>query len=100
MFETFVVSELVKLFVHTGERLRLYFWRDSHGVEIDVLMDLGARRVPIEIKAGVTVARDAFRGLETYQKLRGAIGGGVLVYAGDERYERRGHEVRPWFTCS
>ena len=100
LFETFVVSELFKLFLHAGERPRLYFWRDSHGVEVDVLLDLGTRRVPIEVKAGMTVAGDAFRGLEAYQKLRGTTGEGVLVYAGGERYQRRGHDVRPWFTCS
>lgn len=117
IFETFVVTELQKLFVHNGERPRLFFWRDSHGVEVDVLIDLGRSVVPVEIKAGATVAGDAFRGLENYLRLRAASGraplrrapsrqsvsgsdGGVLVYGGDERYQRRGHDVRPWWACT
>ena len=55
--------------MHHGERAPLYFWRDSNGREVDVLLDLGASRVPVEAKAGVTVAADAFRGLENYQRL-------------------------------
>lgn len=121
IFETFVVTELIKLFTHNGEKPRLFFWRDSHGVEVDVLMDLGTQLVPIEIKAGATVAADAFRGLEAYLKLAagaaragnpaadqadGAVTepseatGGVIVYGGDERYVRRGHDLRPWWALS
>jgi uncharacterized protein len=104
LFETFVVAELTKLFAHSGERPRLFFWRDSHGTEVDVLIDLGRERVAVEIKSGVTVAVDAFRGLEAYQQLRRASGGdsigSVLVYGGDEWYERRGSDVRPWWACT
>ena len=114
VFETFVVSELVKLFFHHGERAPLYFWRDSNGREVDVLLDMGVSRVPVEATAGETVAADAFRGLETYEKLAAAaaqrmIAEGrlgyttprsVLVYGGDEWYERRGHDVRPWWACT
>jgi predicted AAA+ superfamily ATPase len=120
VFETFVVTELIKLFTHSGERPRLYFWRDSHGTEVDVLLDIGTHQVPIEIKAGATVASDAFRGLEAYLRLvRDAARagdpelarhrddssppdatGGVLVYGGDEWYTRRGHDVRPWWAVT
>ncbi len=104
LFETFVVAELTKLFVHRGERPRLFFWRDSHGTEVDVLIDLGREHVAVEVKSGLTVAADAFRGLEAYQRLRHASGGesagSVLVYGGDEWYERRGHDVRPWWACT
>ena len=104
LVETFVVAELTKLFAHSGERARLFFWRDSHGTEVDVLIDLGRERVAVEVKSGLTVAADAFRGLETYQRLRRTSGGEsigtVLVYGGDEWYERRGSDVRPWWACT
>ena len=114
VFETFVVSELINLFLHYGERPPLYFWRDSNGREVDVLLDLGTSRVPVEARAGMTVAADAFRGLETYERLaadaaeRAAAGGrpgyvtrrSILIHGGDEWYERRGHDVRPWWACT
>jgi len=114
VFETFVVSELVKLFLHHGERPPLYFWRDSNGREVDVVLDLGTSRVLVEAKAGMTVAADAFRGLENYERLAASAAEGaaaegrpgyvtrrsVLVYGGDEWYERRGSDVRPWWACT
>ena len=99
IFETFIVSEMRKLFLHHGQRPPLYFWRDSNGREVDILVDLGRRRIPMEVKAGETVAGDFFRGLNNYLTLSGDPWG-VLVYGGDEAYERRGHRVRPWFAVT
>lgn len=41
IFETFVVSELVKSRLNRGERAAFSFWRDSNGNEIDVVADVG-----------------------------------------------------------
>jgi uncharacterized protein len=98
IFETFVVGELYKLFLHHGQPASLFFWRDSAGHEVDALLDLGMRRIPIEIKAGLTLAGDVFRGLDYYLRLAGG-GPGVLVYAGEESYMRRDHLVRSWWHC-
>jgi len=99
IFETFVVSEMRKLFLHHGQRPPLFFWRDSNGREVDLLVDLGARRVPMEIKSSETVASDFLKGLDTYRDLSGDPWG-ILVYGGHEAHERRGHRVRPWFACT
>ncbi len=97
--ETLVYSELRKVFLHHGERAPLYFWRDSHGREVDFVVDLGLNRVAVEVKAGETIASDAFRGLDYYTGLSGD-GGGVLAYGGDDSYDRGGHRVRPWWAVS
>ncbi|HEX6865084.1 MAG TPA: ATP-binding protein [Thermoanaerobaculia bacterium] len=99
IFETFVVGELYKAFLHHGQSAPLYFWRDSAGHEVDALLDLGTRRIPVEIKAGRTLAGDVFRGLDYYLDLAGG-GTGVLVYGGDESYARRNHLVRSWWHCA
>jgi len=99
IFETFVVAELHKLFSHHGQRPPLFFWRDSNGREVDVLIERGATRLPVEAKAGETVARDAFRGLEHYVSLSGDAGG-VLVYGGEESYLRGRHLLRAWWACT
>jgi predicted AAA+ superfamily ATPase len=96
LVESFVVAELRKVFRHHGETPPLYYWRDSHGREIDVLVDLGQRRVPLEVKAGATLSADFFTGLDQYRQLSGC-GPGMLVYGGDEGYERQGHRVRAWW---
>jgi hypothetical protein len=72
---------------------------DAHGHEVDLLVDLGTRRIPIEIQAGSTVAADAYAGLDYFAALSGA-GEGILVHGGDEDYRRPSHRVRPWHARS
>lgn len=61
IFESFVISELIKSFLHQGKEPDLYFWRDSAGHEIDAVIDLGRERVAVEVKSGETVASDSSR---------------------------------------
>ncbi len=46
IFETFVVAELMKLFLNRGERPNIHFWRDSNGVEVDILIEHGGPDYP------------------------------------------------------
>jgi predicted AAA+ superfamily ATPase len=97
LFETFVVAELLKYRFNQGERGGLYFWRDSNGLEIDVLVEIGSRLVPIEIKSGQTLNRDFFVGLERWRSLAGdQAGPPVLVYGGTEAREHKGIRVLGW----
>jgi predicted AAA+ superfamily ATPase len=102
LFETFIVSELVKVFSAIGQEPPLYFWRDQSGHEVDVVIDLGQRLIPVEVKSGATVAGDAFSGLDYWLRLSAQPAQrGVLVSGGDgEPYRRQNHVVRPWFACS
>lgn len=98
IFESFVVSELCKNFLHRGEIPSLYFWRDSAGHEVDVLIDLGNRLIPVEIKSAQTVAVDFFAGLDYWRRLSGRENSpAAMVYAGDSQFRRHGVAVHPWF---
>jgi predicted AAA+ superfamily ATPase len=99
IFETFIVSEMRKLYLHHGERPPLYFWRDSNGREVDLLVDTGRRRIPIEIKSSETIAGDFLKELDVYIQLSGDPWG-ILIYGGNESYQRRVHGIRPWSACS
>ena len=100
IFESFVVSELVKAFSARGEEARLHFWRDTAGHEVDVLMDLGDRRVPVEVRSGRTVPPDAVRNLRRWTALPGNPNrGGALVHGGDREFSLRGCRVAPWFLA-
>ncbi len=92
--------ELWKRRVHAGQDPDLYCWRDSAGHEVDLLVDrgAGAAPLPIELKAGETVARDAFRGLEYVGRVCGPGAPGlVLIHAGDASYLRQRTVVHPWW---
>ena len=98
VFESFVVSELVKSFAAMRRDPPLYFWRDATGHEIDILIDAGGRVVPVEVKSGQTVAGDAVDPLAWWTSLPSNPNrGGVLVHGGGESFEFKGFRVLPWF---
>jgi len=95
IFENFVVSETMKKFHNAARSPRVYYWRDSAGHEVDMIIEDGPRVLPVEIKSGKTVASDFFDSIRWWKNLSGE-GGGVLVYGGGESYEREGLRVVSW----
>ena len=63
-----VMMDALKFRWHRGLRDNLFFYRDSEGAEIDLLLEFGHGVFPIEIKAGATINTDYFRGAETFRK--------------------------------
>jgi hypothetical protein len=99
IFETLILSELHKNFLHRGEPSELYFWRDSTGHEVDFIIDMGTRRVGIEAKSAETIAADFFDGLRYWRALAGRKPPpAALVYGGDRRFVQDGIIVHPWFV--
>lgn len=97
LFETWVVAELMKGRYNRGLQPNLYFWRDSTGNEVDLLVDKGERLYPIEIKSGKTVTADYFTGLRKWVNLAGDVAGQVrLVYGGDDSQSRTDAQVVAW----
>ena len=97
IFETFVVAELMKSFLNRGERPSLHFWRDSNGVEVDILIEHGGRIIPVEIKSGKTVTSNFFSGLERWTALSGDMAiNPTLIYGGTENYRHKGVRIIGW----
>ena len=97
VFETFVVSELRKRFLNRGEPPSFYFWRDSNGNEVDLLIERAGRLTPVEIKSGQTLNRDFFTGLERWTKLAGALARNpTLVFGGEGQQTRNGVQILGW----
>ena len=98
LFETWVISELLKARFNAGETSNLYFWRDRSGHEVDLLIDHGDHLSPLEIKSGQTINRDYFKGLDFWRNLAGETAGKAwLVYGGDDRQTRTDVTILPWF---
>ena len=97
LFETWVVSELLKGRFNRGLPANLYFWRDNIGNEIDLIAEQGASLMPIEIRSEQTLTDGLFDGLRKWLSLAGAEAGrGRLIYAGNERLRRDEAAVVPW----
>ncbi|MFN0135421.1 MAG: ATP-binding protein [Phycisphaerae bacterium] len=99
IFESWVVSEIIKHRINRGESGGVWHWRDQHGVEADLLVERdGEIAAIVEAKAGQTVASDAFAGL---RRIRPIIDPkrevrSVLVYAGSDAQNRSDVSVVPW----
>ena len=97
LFENFVVMEAMKDRLNRGDSAEMYFYRDSDGLEVDLLLPLGRQVHAIEIKAGQTVASDYFRGLKRFaQNFPEVLAGGGLVYGGDTGQARTTWPVYSW----
>ena len=97
IFETLIISELIKSQLNRGERPAFYFWRDSNGNEIDLIIEQGTSLVPIEIKSGKTLTRDSFAGLDKWRTLAGDKAmKPTLVYGGSETYLHKEVRVIGW----
>jgi predicted AAA+ superfamily ATPase len=97
VFESLVVSEFLKSCYHAGAEPNLYFWRDSSGHEVDVVLDWGADLVAVEIKSGETVTPDFLAGLDRWRGIVDDPGApAALVYGGTQPQARHGVEVLPW----
>jgi hypothetical protein len=99
IFESWVISELYKNYYHQGLVPDVYFWRDSGGHEIDVLMDHGSELILVEIKSGQTVNDEFFRGLDYFNHIAGhAVKKRLLVYGGNRPVTRHDVSVIPWYN--
>lgn len=96
LFETWVVSELVKRRFNAGQSAELFFWRDNVGHEVDVVFEAPQGLQAIEIKSGGTFASDWPQAALKWVKLSGSPLPPQIVYGGSDRYTRQGCEVVGW----
>ena len=95
LFENMVIMEALKYRFHRGKRANLNFYRDSNGNEVDLLLPLGPDLYPIEIKAGMTINKGYFKGLEHIAKIFPLPKGKALIYGGKERQLRSHTSIYP-----
>lgn len=89
LFENLAMSEVLKYRYNSGRRGNLHFYRDSSGLEIDLIYPLAGHHVPIEIKAGQTVTSSQTAALEKFAKLfPSETRNRVLVHGGVDEIPR------------
>ncbi len=97
LFENFVIMEAMKDRLNAGETAEMYFYRDSEGNEVDLLLPAGGKMHAIEIKAGATVNPDYFKGLKTFAAHQpAAFASGCVVFGGAEGQSRSDWPVHSW----
>lgn len=99
LFETWVVSEVLKHRLHRGRRGGLSFYRDSRGTELDLIVNEPGVLTLVEAKSGAT-AKSNF--LNVARRVRRIVLGVrpfsdlLLVYGGEEFQQLPDSRVVPW----
>jgi predicted AAA+ superfamily ATPase len=94
LYENLVILEFLKARMNRGKRPEIYFHRDTHGNEVDLLLREGNRLIPIEIKSAATFTPDFVKGIERFRSVLGKRStGGFVLYDGHERFTVKGTKV-------
>ncbi len=70
IFENWIISELMKNNFNAAQHDGMYYFRDSAGNEIDLIIEREGVPLAIEIKSGSKVTDNMLRGLKYWQKLQ------------------------------
>ncbi len=97
IFENMVVMEACKARLNAGKLPNLYFFRDAHGFEVDLVLDLSRNPRPIEIKSSEEMTDSLMSKLRNVRKFvtdfsPGAIPG--VIYGGESLGMVDGLEIR------
>ncbi len=86
IFETAVLSEILKSLYHRGEQPQVFFWRTSAGTEVDIIVEHDNQLIPIEVKVSGTPHPAVAAGIRSFQEFFGKKAShGHVVHTGDVR---------------
>ena len=99
IFETWVVSEIVKHRLNRGESRGLSFYRNRDGAEVDLVIEGPSRLTLVEAKSSQTPSASLFDGA---LRVRGQLAADSLpcdiavAYGGGESQRRSAGQLIPW----
>lgn len=101
LFESMILSELIKKRYNHGKKPQCYFWRDQKNHEVDCLLERGQELIPIEIKSSTTISPDFFKGLRYWCNLAEKNPeGAYLIYGGETDQSWRHGKVLSWHSIA
>lgn len=97
VFETWVVAEILKHRFNQGLNADLFFWRDNHGLEVDLVVEQQGRLHAVEVKSGTTYAADWMNAARRWRQAAGAQAADpLLIWGGDTSHARGDHVALSW----
>ncbi len=96
LFENLIIADFIKDYYNKAQRPPLSFWRDSKGLEVDLLIEEAGRLKAIELKSGTTITSEFFANLDKFEKLAGRSVTKFVIYGGATTASRKGTTVLPW----
>ena len=98
-FEGWIVSETVKVFTSLGRKPDIYFWRSHDGLEVDLLIQVGTKILPVEIKQTATPTPNHLKPMKSFRALAGkdVVEKGILVCRVKKRKDLPDdNQAMPW----
>ncbi len=94
--ENYIIVECIKNNANQNRGEMFYYWRDSNGVEVDLVIDKSTTFLPLEIKSAQTFSNDFGNNLKKIKKYSD-IKEAVILYDGDLEFETSdGTKVLKW----
>ena len=100
LFENLVVVETLKYFLNRSRRPQLFFYRDSNGNEVDLIVPHAGCPVPIEIKSAATLSRALFKGVRRFCQAIPEAGNPLLVCDGEQQHIQHETQVLPFASLN
>ena len=90
LYENLVIADIVKSALNRGIRPEIYFFRDSHGNEIDLLIREKGALIPVEIKSAATFSTEFIKRIEWFHALHiRRVMPGAVLYNGEQSFNIR-----------
>lgn len=86
LFETFIVSELIKSFWNHGMEAPMWHYRTKEKEEVDILIDQDGKLYPIEIKLASKITGDDLKGIKSLKRDHLSVGKSCFICAADHSY--------------
>jgi predicted AAA+ superfamily ATPase len=94
LYENQVILEILKHRLNRGKRPGLFFYRDTRGNEVDLVIRQGRKLIPIEIKSAATFTPEFVKGIRSFRAAASdRCAPGFVFYNGSETYTFKGTKV-------
>jgi hypothetical protein len=87
LYENLILQEVLKENLNRGERPDTFFFRDTLGNEVDLIIRKRRTVIPIEIKSAETFSPDFLKGINRFRQLvKAKSTAGFVLYNGRDDY--------------
>jgi predicted AAA+ superfamily ATPase len=94
LYENLLILEVLKSCLNYGKRPELFFYRDTHGNEVDLIIKAARNLIPFEIKSAATFTPEFLKGIEHFRQIAGnRCSNGYVLYNGHEQYTLKGTRI-------
>ena len=94
LFENMVICNVQKYFFNRGKQPVIYFYRDSNGNEVDLLIRNKEKYDLVEIKSSETFNTEFLKGIKSFEKeFPDLTGQKYIIYNGEDKGEINGVNI-------